>query len=383
MRKAFVLLIIMLIFNVACQKPTNEVSNNLFNPKDVKVGDEVAGMKIVELEVGNDGPQYSVYATFEGKVLISGHFVQYEDHDFLGNAISFEVDEESSKKLPKLTYDERNLWFVFRNREEAIKLLGDYEYEGLTIEVDSYTINYAPTEVVNQASIIRVVEGVKKASTTPDEIEVRDIINLNFMPQPIAKLSYIDYNEKWKSLGNQSMKNISGVSEILVNYYQVDQVETKLILQDKYGFVDLDMSLEGEIDRVTLFSKNVNNEDGLELIVMVDRGSTYKDVKIYDYDGESWRCILASDNIIVVDIDNDGIDNLVSTSMGSLPPYISIYFWDGGQFLKSDVVADIGSVYATLSISKEGKNIIQAGDENKYKLYEYYDRKLYEMRQGV
>jgi hypothetical protein len=172
--KKIILLILLsvMMLIIGCQKPAIEVPSNIFSPKDVKVGDEVAGMKIVGLKLGEYGPDYDVMAAFEGKTVISGKFVQYENHDFLGNAISFEVDKESAKKLPILTYDERNSWFVFRNREEAIKLLEDYENEGLTIEIDNYTINYAHTEVFNEASITRVIEGIKKVTTSPDNSKI-------------------------------------------------------------------------------------------------------------------------------------------------------------------------------------------------------------------
>jgi hypothetical protein len=165
MKKVLLVFLILMTFIMGCGRISNSDPNNFFNPKDMQVGDEVAGLSITELEVGDDGPNYSVFALFEGKTIIQGRFVQYKDHEFLGNAISFEVDPSSSNKLPKLKYDDRDLWFVFRNREEAIQLLAGYHNEGLTIEIVDYKIHYAPTEVVNEASIVRVIEGTKKTDT--------------------------------------------------------------------------------------------------------------------------------------------------------------------------------------------------------------------------
>lgn len=162
MKKAFLLaLVIIAILIIGCQGISDADPNYKFDPTEVQVGDEVAGFTITELEVGPDGPNYSVVALFEGKAILKGKFVQYEGHEFLGNAATFEVDEANSDHLPKLTYDDRYIWFAFSNREEAIKLLENYDQEGLTIEINGYKIHYAPTEVVNEAFLVRVVEGTK------------------------------------------------------------------------------------------------------------------------------------------------------------------------------------------------------------------------------
>lgn len=162
MKKALLLaLMIIATLIMGCQGVSDADPNYKFDPTEVQVGDEVAGFTITELEIGADGPNYSAVAMFEGKAIVRGKFVQYEGHDFLGNAATFEVDEANSDHLPKLSYDERYIWFAFSNREEAIKMLEDYDREGLTIEIDGYKINYAPTEVVNEAFLVRVVEGTK------------------------------------------------------------------------------------------------------------------------------------------------------------------------------------------------------------------------------
>jgi len=163
-KRLFLIVLLTTIILTGCKNPESNL-NNIFNPKEVKIGDEVAKMKVISLETGDDGPNYSVSVTFEGNKTLYGRFVQYENHDFLDNAISFEVDEAKSDKLPLLSYDERNIWFVFRNREEAINLFNEYENDNLTIEISDYTINYAPTEVVNESTLVRVIDGVKNANT--------------------------------------------------------------------------------------------------------------------------------------------------------------------------------------------------------------------------
>ncbi len=204
-------------------------------------------------------------------------------------------------------------------------------------------------------------------------------IALSFEPQPIAELDYIDYNENWQIIEEKTLQDVSGIKEItLYNFKQDD--ELRIILKDSKGYVDLDMMLEHETEEVTILASDVNNQADKELVVMVTRGAAYQETKIYDFAVSGWRNILSADNIIIVDMDNDGRPDLASTSMGSLPPYVLLYQWDGGQFLMADVTEDIGCQYTALSLTEEGQNIIQAGASDKYKLYEYYNGRLHELK---
>jgi hypothetical protein len=260
MKKVVLILLGIIMLIMGCQKPVNEVSDNHFNPKDVKVGDEVAGMKIVELEVEDDGPNYSVFAAFEGKIIISGKYIQYENHDFLGNAISFEVDEESFKKLPILAYDERNLWFVFRNREEAIKRLGDYDNEGLSIEIADYTIHYAPTEVANEASITRVIEGVKKIISTPDNFKTTVYRNDEYGIS-------LEYPSGWKPNNKYTPKRYEGSD----GFFHVAAISEKQSSIDEVASLDANHKLSPYGSKPTIERLIISGQEARLILPSVDQ----------------------------------------------------------------------------------------------------------------
>lgn len=218
---------------------------------------------------------------------------------------------------------------------------------------------------------------IKQEDIHPTDSNTTEGTPLSFTPQKITTLPYIEFNEKWKSIGSRNVNNISGIDVILLNYYKAND-EVKLILQDRHGFVDLDMPIEN-IEEVQLLAEDVNNDGGNELIVKVNMGATYQAVRVYDYYGENWRCILDTHNLTSMDMDNDGQKELATTSMGSLPPYLYLYKWDGSNFLASDVAKDIGGIYAVIE-KQEGKNLIQAGDAENHKLYRYIDGRLYEVK---
>lgn len=207
------------------------------------------------------------------------------------------------------------------------------------------------------------------------EEEENNVIELKFMSMPVEELSPVAYNANWELKGSKSVFNVAGVEQVLVNLYKKDENEINAILQDKHGFYDLGLSLEGEPERLTSQAKDMNRDGALELVLLADRGTTYKEVRIYTYDGEKWKCILATENLIDADLNNDGLTELITTSMGSLPGYVWIYRWAEQQFEKSDVVQDLGVVYAVLT-SIDGKTVIEAGNENNPKYYTYVDGKL-------
>lgn len=136
----------------------NAKADNIFDGKQVKVGDTVAGMKIISLEIHpENGEDYDAYISFEGEATVSGKFKHMKDDEFLGDEIVFEVDKESESKLPKLQHDERYVWFTFTNRDAAEKALGPSGSGGTaTVTIKNYGINYAHTEIWNTAELVKV-----------------------------------------------------------------------------------------------------------------------------------------------------------------------------------------------------------------------------------
>ncbi|PHJ37100.1 hypothetical protein P378_18780 [Desulforamulus profundi] len=91
--------------------------------------------------------------------MLSGKYICHDNDGFLGSSIVFEVDNKSKNFLPKLVYDNRFIWFVFSNYEEAVKAFGKPGSRGeATIVIDDYTIRYKHTDTYNEAKLVRVIQ---------------------------------------------------------------------------------------------------------------------------------------------------------------------------------------------------------------------------------
>lgn len=143
---------------VVTPSPTEiQKETNIFDARKVKVGDNVAGLRIAKVEVHNASDEdYDAAVSFEGEVTVSGTFKHNKDDEFLDHEISFMVDEESADLLPKLAHDQRYVWFMFTNHDEAEKAFGAPGTEGkATVTIKEYCINYAHTEVWNTAELVK------------------------------------------------------------------------------------------------------------------------------------------------------------------------------------------------------------------------------------
>jgi len=131
--------------------------SNLFDARKAKEGDMAAGLKIIRVEVNSpEEEDYEAYVDFEGEVTVSGTFKHNLNDEFLDHEISFKVDEESEALLPKLAHDQRYVWFMFMNHDEAEKALGAAGTEGkATVIIRNYSINYAHTEIWNTADLVK------------------------------------------------------------------------------------------------------------------------------------------------------------------------------------------------------------------------------------
>lgn len=135
-----------------------EKESNLFDARKTKAGDLISGMKVAKVEVHNASDEdYDANVDFEGEVTVGGTFKHNLDDEFLDHEISFQVDEESASKLPKLAHDQRYVWFMLMNHDEAEKVLGAPGTEGrATITIKNYGIKYAHTEIWNTAELVKV-----------------------------------------------------------------------------------------------------------------------------------------------------------------------------------------------------------------------------------
>lgn len=143
------------------------VCENVFNPRELKVGDNFLGLKLVELRLREGTQEYpmdTLTAKFEGKVTLNGNFEYIDKNPEMGNDpyILFFPDEESNIKLPISHHDtrtKRTIWPM--GQEEIIKHLeinpGD-TLENQSIVIEDFTINYIPSDVYDSVVIVEVIK---------------------------------------------------------------------------------------------------------------------------------------------------------------------------------------------------------------------------------
>lgn len=137
-----------------------DTEKELPNPFDVnsaRVNDKVCGMTIKEITDNAN------IIHFSGQVTISGEFKHEDDEIYFGKIISFIPDDSSILIIPKLKDDNRLVWFVFSNYEEASKELGRLGCEGeATIVIDEYMIDANAIETYNEAKLVKVIDKQSK-----------------------------------------------------------------------------------------------------------------------------------------------------------------------------------------------------------------------------
>lgn len=149
--------------NVVDKEKTEPVAaGREFNAKEVVTGDKVAGLEIVEINVGQleGAPEndYTANVKFKGELKVSGDYVYHDDsHEYHPNSICFTPDSQSEKLFPKIDIDERNIWFCFENHDFAAESFGPAGSKGTAeISIENYIINFIPTEITNLATLVHV-----------------------------------------------------------------------------------------------------------------------------------------------------------------------------------------------------------------------------------
>lgn len=141
---------------------------NLFDPATVQVGDSVAGLRIDSLDVRQaaDG-QWVGRVRFAGQVRVRGTWEPHPDAEF--RALCFFAAGEYAPRLPRFRSDVRRPWFCFEDQERARRLLKVPPERGRAeILIDGFTYHYAPTDVYNQARLVRVLTRVPQTQGAAD-----------------------------------------------------------------------------------------------------------------------------------------------------------------------------------------------------------------------
>lgn len=141
---------------------SDSLEKNAFDLAHAKVGDEVAGMKIAQLDLAEKSLlPWGSKVTFKGQTEVTGEYTYYDDDEpFLGGNVCLRnLTEESLDQLPKVIGDSRDVWFCFSNFEEAQAEFGPAGSTGTaTVMIDDYYIPMIEGEAWKVATLVKVVE---------------------------------------------------------------------------------------------------------------------------------------------------------------------------------------------------------------------------------
>jgi hypothetical protein len=152
-----------LLVTTACVSPSPSRSPSLtyFDPRTIKVGDTVAGLRVIEstLQRNEGSPRgYIGSVKFKGEVELRGGYSAHFDYPEVREPC-FWVDRADWKKLPRVKAETRIVWFCFRNEEAAIDKLGALSKDTVksVIVIDNYTTHLFETDAWDQVDLVRVV----------------------------------------------------------------------------------------------------------------------------------------------------------------------------------------------------------------------------------
>lgn len=145
------------------------IGENVFDPKSIKVGDELVGFKLIDINYDEATVEYpfdTVVAQFSGETVLVGTIYYTEECSEGGpGRIVFIVDEECFTKLPVSHHDIR----VSKNKRTSIRMINQEDIqEALTIiteditdkvkiKINDYRHVYKANEAINSATFIEIV----------------------------------------------------------------------------------------------------------------------------------------------------------------------------------------------------------------------------------
>ena len=149
-----------------------------------------------------------------------------------------------------------------------------------------------------------------------------------------------------------------------------------------YGFLAYEGKLYelGEVSNYGLEDVKVEVSDktfdGIkEVVITGPKGAAYEEMNVISYNvsTKEWTNILTMGSPLVVDLDNDGAEELVAVSTGSLPSFVDIYRWNQDHFEGASVTGAIGSDYAQVN-NQNGQWVIESGriENGKVEMPQYY-----------
>jgi hypothetical protein len=201
---------------------------------------------------------------------------------------------------------------------------------------------------------------------------------------PVTNLTEAAPEKDWTLLKTSVLEPAGGKSLTVKAYGRAggDNREIRAFLEYSGKSYEIGTISNYGLDTVSIRTQELNGGDTEELAITGGMGATVSVTKILGYDaaGGQWKLLLDVDNAIMADLDGDGGIEIASVSMGSLPPFLLIYDWDGKAYSMLDVASATGNEYAALKGMDSGYRIeagkSKSGESPEYQYYLYRDGKL-------
>ena len=227
-------------------------------------------------------------------------------------------------------------------------------------------------------------------------LQIVNAIDLEFEPHGIKPLTRGKPDEKWQKvysvyygeLPNQKEANISFYWDKPTDDQEKDPKDPSNIIKKVHVY------LEAGESSYNLCSLEYLNFDDMKDIEVVDLtndgikdfiirgfgGATCELAWVIGYKDGQWYQLLDYTNLTVHDLDGDGKQELVSSSFGSLPPFVQILRWNGTCFEIADVTEFTKMDYATLNYEYDNWIITSGKISESYDYYYIYkDGKLHQI----
>ena len=224
-----------------------------------------------------------------------------------------------------------------------------------------------------------------------ENFAAKKTIDLTFAPVPREALKEGIPDEGWTKAKSIYFGNLENQVESTLHLYIDNEGNADLRPGEGiiYGFIEHSgrffeigiVSYYG-IDNVDVNLADRNYDGIKEIEIVGDMGATYIEMKIISYNesNRQWENLLTMGSPEIIDLDNDGRDELIAVSAGSLPTFVDIYKWNNDGFEKADISEATESDFASLYISKDEwiieTGIIVDGKAPRTALYKYKDGKL-------
>ena len=241
------------------------------------------------------------------------------------------------------------------------------------------------------AIILFIIMTVSACNKTVEMKKDAGAIDLTYKSMPVVKLKQEKPGETLTLEKTIPMENVGGYKTVDINLYSrastttPGAIEVLAFVVDGEKVYNIGVVSRYGIDDVTVEANDWNHDKRTEVNISGSVGTTIVQLHIVDFDKKSkgWVNLLTLDGPNFIDLDADGVEELVAVSAGSTPTYVSLVRWKKNHFEAADIAKSTNNTYANIRITDEtvqleaGKELNGAAEKH---FYQYKDGYLLETK---